>query len=107
MGNAIAHSACADYANSSDLHVVQSCRLKAAFMPATSRMSPSFNSRCPENSSLLILTLTLSPDAEMKYLLSRRLMRAAVFGLKNPLSLMVAMLDLPIMAILPVSTYWA
>src|SRR5579859_1371369 len=43
----------------------------------------------------------------MKYLLSRLLMRAAVVGAKKPFSLMEAMLDLPIIVILPVRTYFS
>src|SRR5262249_14228096 len=55
--------------------------------------------------SPLTLILLFLSEAVMKYLLSRLLMRAAVLGAKNPLRRMVAISDLPIIAILPVSTY--
>src|SRR5690242_4500150 len=68
--------------------------------------SPAASSRWLWTGSPLIFSLTLCSGA-MKYLLSRLLMRAADFGAKNPLSLIDAMDDLPIMVILLVSAYFS
>src|SRR5205807_4672888 len=63
--------------------------------------------RWPATSSPLILSLTFLSEELMKYLFSRLLIRAAVFGAKKPFNLMDAILDLPIIVILPVRIYWA
>src|SRR5437016_4821609 len=69
-------------------------------------MSPSLSSRWPATFSPLILSVSFFSEELMKYLFSRLLIRAAVFGAKKPFNLMDAIWDLPIIVILPVRTYW-